>query len=333
MKIHTSSPRKLFSTILLACTLLSSYSTAQNVTIGKQNWTQTNLNVTTFRNGDTIRQAKTAVEWLVAGVYREPAWCYYTNENGVVDPSYGKLYNWYAVNDPRGLAPLGWHIPTIEEWNTLSDFVGEKRGGIKLKTNTGWKDGNGTNASGFSGEPAGRREHAYGKCIGRGSSGSWWSASPNGKEEASAAVLSNNLEYLSIGGHNKMNGFSVRCIEGDVKLKGVVRPAKYFGDSIIGIATRIGNIEVAKFDFPGMLTLAVGEAACAKLGPGWRVPTQKELELVYANRSQIGGFINAHYWYNEPPQNWGFLNFLDFKTVTDQQLEFATAKVRAVRSI
>lgn len=325
--------KKLCTALLLCCALFSTNAVAQNVTIGKQNWTKTNLNVVTFRNGDSIRQAKTPVEWLVAGVYGEPAWCYYTNENGVADPSYGKLYNWYAVNDPRGLAPAGWHIPTADEWKTLSEEVGEKRGGVKLKANAGWKDGTGTNASGFTGEPAGRREHQYGKCIGRGSSGSWWSASANGKEEATAAVLTNNLEYLSIGGHSKMNGFSVRCVEGDVKLKGTVRPANYFADSIIGITNKIGNLEIAKFDFPGVLTLAVGEACCAKLGPGWRLPTQKELETVYANRAQIGGFINAHYWFYEPKDKWGFLNFMDFKTVTDQQLEFATAKVRAVRSI
>lgn len=324
---------KTSAALLLLLIFLHTDAVSQKVTIGKQNWTNKNLDVVTFRNGDSIRQAKTSIEWLVAGVYQEPAWCYYTNENGVADPTYGKLYNWYAVNDPRGLAPMGWHIPTLDEWKTLSEEVGEKKGGTKLKSTAGWKDGSATNSSGFTGEPAGRRDHVYGKCIGRGSSGSWWTASAKNKEEASAAVLTNNLEYLSIGSHNKMSGFSVRCIEGDVKLKGVVRPASYFADSIIGITTKIGNLEFAKCDFPGMLTLGVGEACCAKLGPGWRVPTSKEVEIMYANRAQIGGFINAHYWYYEPPDVWGFLNFMDFKKVTDQQLEFATAKVRAVRSI
>jgi len=321
------------TTAVFTCILFCNSVTAQNVTIGKQNWTQTNLNVATFRNGDSIQHAKTAVEWKLAGVYREPAWCYYTNENGAEDPTYGKLYNWYAVNDPRGLAPTGWHIPTLDEWNTLNDFVGEKRGGTKMKTTTDWKAGDGTNSSGFSGQPGGRRDQLYGQCIGRGSSGSWWSSSPYGKEEASGVVLTNNLEYLSIGGHNRMNGYSVRCVEGEVKLKGIVRPANYFGDSIIGITTKIGNLEIAKCDFPGMLSLSVAQAACAKLGPGWRMPTQKEVEILFANRSQIGGFVNVHYWYYEPPDTWGFLNFMDFKMADAGQLEFATAKARAVKDI
>lgn len=315
------------------CILFSLSLTAQNVTIGKQNWTQKNLDVVTFRNGDTIRQAKTADEWLVAGVYREPAWCYYTDEKGVVDTKYGKLYNWYAVSDPRGLAPLGWHIPTLAEWETLSDEVGTKKGANKLKSKDDWKSEDASNSSGFTGQPGGRREHEYGKCIGRGSSGSWWSASASGKEDASAVSLTNNLEYLSIGAKNKVSGFSVRCVEGEVKLKGVVRPANHFRDSIIGLPSQIGNLEIARNDFPGMLTLSVAQAACKKLGTGWRLPTQKEVELLFGNRSQVGGFINAHYWWYETDINLGFLNFLDFKMADAGQLEFARAKARAVRNI
>ena len=173
--MRTTSSR-IFVAAVIASALLHSTANAQ-VTIGKQNWTSKNLDVVTFRNGDSIRQCRTAVEWQVAGVYGEPAWCYYTNEKGVEDKTYGKLYNWYAVNDPRGLAPVGWHIPTLAEWEALSDEVGTKKGSAKLRTAEGWKDGGGTNASGFGGEPAGRRDHVYGKCIGRGSAGSWWIAS------------------------------------------------------------------------------------------------------------------------------------------------------------
>ena len=85
--------------------------TASSVKIGSQVWATENLNVDRFRNGDPIPQAKTAEEWQNAGNNQQPAWCYYNNDpkNG---ESYGKLYNWYAVNDRRGLAPQGWHIPS-----------------------------------------------------------------------------------------------------------------------------------------------------------------------------------------------------------------------------
>jgi uncharacterized protein (TIGR02145 family) len=91
---------------------------AQVVTIENQHWMTKNLNVSTFRNGDPIREARTNREWEQAIAKKEPAWCYYENnpKNG---SKYGKIYNWYAVSDPRGLAPYGWHIPSFMEWNSL----------------------------------------------------------------------------------------------------------------------------------------------------------------------------------------------------------------------
>lgn len=94
--------------------------TYKSVKIGAQIWTTKNLDVEHYRNGDVIPQVQDEEEWseLSTG-----AWCYYENksENG---ETYGKLYNWYAVNDPRGLAPEGWHIPSDEEWTLLTDFLG-----------------------------------------------------------------------------------------------------------------------------------------------------------------------------------------------------------------
>jgi uncharacterized protein (TIGR02145 family) len=107
------------------------------VTIGHQVWMTKNLDVDKFRNGDPIPQAKTDAEWEAAGKNKEPAWCYYNNDpaNGV---KYGKLYNWYAVNDSRGLAPVGYHIPSDAEWMQLTDFLGSEAGS-KMKSTTGWK--------------------------------------------------------------------------------------------------------------------------------------------------------------------------------------------------
>jgi hypothetical protein len=92
------------------------------VKIGNQVWTKENLNVSKYRNGDIIPQVTNQTEWsnLTTG-----AWCYYENStaNGT---TYGKLYNWYAVNDPRGLAPQGWHVSSNDEWTVLTTFLGGK---------------------------------------------------------------------------------------------------------------------------------------------------------------------------------------------------------------
>ena len=108
---------------------ITGISNAQTVTIGTQVWMTKNLDVSTFRNGDPIPEAKSNEEWKKAGENKQPAWCYYNNDpaNGA---KYGKLYNWYAVNDPRGLAPLGYHVPTKAEFMTLYNFfpsnIGQK---------------------------------------------------------------------------------------------------------------------------------------------------------------------------------------------------------------
>ena len=106
---------------------------AQRIAIGAQVWMTKNLDVATFRNGDPIPQAKTNEEWVKAGDNQQPAWCYYDNDpaNGT---KYGKLYNWYAVNDSRGLVPVGYHIPSDAEWKILTDFLGgEEVAGKKMK--------------------------------------------------------------------------------------------------------------------------------------------------------------------------------------------------------
>lgn len=90
----------------------------KTVKIGTQTWMTENLNLSTFRNGNPIPEAKTIEEWERAGNEGKPAWCYYNNDprNGA---KYGKLYNWFAINDPRGLAPEGWHVSNLDDWNIL----------------------------------------------------------------------------------------------------------------------------------------------------------------------------------------------------------------------
>ena len=189
---------------------------AQTVTIGAQVWMTKNLDVATFRNGDPIPQAKTNEEWKKAGENQQPAWCYYDNDpaNGA---KYGKLYNWYAVNDSRGLAPVGYHIPSDAEWKILTDFLGgEKVAGTKMKSTDFWADyegnsGNGANESGFSGLPGGYRNNdgTFGYI---GKYGDWWSSTENDTSNAWLRALGSDTGDVDRDFINKQAGFSVRCL-------------------------------------------------------------------------------------------------------------------------
>jgi len=181
--------------------------TLKEVTIGNQVWTSKNLDVSTYRNGDDIPLVEDTEKWinLTTG-----AWCYYENKTGK-GSTYGKLYNWYAVNDPRGLAPKGYHIPSDAEWSILTTYLGTDAA-AKMKSTTGWnEDGNGNNTSGFAGLPGGARD-SNGSFDFIGAYGYWWSSSE---------YYANNAWYRSLSYPNgdvyrssffKQFGFSVRCL-------------------------------------------------------------------------------------------------------------------------
>lgn len=183
------------------------------VIIGSQIWTSQNLDVTTYQNGDPIPEVTDATAWaaLTTG-----AWCYYNNDpaNGAI---YGKLYNWYAVNDPRGLAPLGFHIPTNTEWATLSTYLGgDSAAGGKMKT-TGtsiWQSPNSgaTNDSGFSGLPGGFRNVSAG-FANIGLVNILQSSTELNSTNAYFRLLYYDLSILGNSSDIKTCGFSVRCIK------------------------------------------------------------------------------------------------------------------------
>jgi uncharacterized protein (TIGR02145 family) len=180
------------------------------VKIGSQTWSIANLNVSTFRNGDTIPEAKTNKEWETAGSTGKPAWCYYNNDpaNG---PKYGKLYNWYAVNDPRGLAPAGWTVSSDVDWSQVNSFLGGQQAGTKLKSINGWSDGYyGTNESGFIGLPGGYRVE-NGAFLNLGSIGTWWSSTENKSSSAIDHYLAQS-GALGRSSSPKQRGESVRCL-------------------------------------------------------------------------------------------------------------------------
>lgn len=181
------------------------------VKIGTQNWAVANLNVSTFRNGDTIPEAKTNKEWEEAGKSGKPAWCYYNNDpaNGL---KYGKLYNWYAVNDPRELAPEGWTLSSANDWQILtSNFQGQQIAGNNMKSSAGWSEGyNGTNESGFTALPGGYRIE-NGSFLNVGSIGAWWSST----ESKSVTAIDHYLAMSGISRSSspRQRGESVRCLK------------------------------------------------------------------------------------------------------------------------
>ncbi len=193
------------------------------VVIGTQIWSVKNLNVDHFRNGDPIPEAKTAEEWLKAGNEGKPAWCYMDN-NPANGEKYGKLYNWFAVNDPRGLAPEGWHISRKEEWKQLVEQLGgEGIAGKKIKTTSGWflneKTKIGTNESGFSAIPSGiRLGKGYipaedGKFSTFGTGCYLWCSTSHPRGTAYFVDISFYEDKLLISDNgNKVSGMSVRCI-------------------------------------------------------------------------------------------------------------------------
>jgi hypothetical protein len=160
----------------------------ETVKIGYQEWTKKNLNVSKYRNGDIIPEVKDPKKWenLTTG-----AWCYYNNDpkKGAI---YGKLYNWYAVNDPRGLAPEGFHVPTEAELNMVPNLK---------------------NPTGFAGLPGGFR--IYDGTFISGIENYWWCSSvvSGNTDSAWNRNLNDDSSNSDPDYGSKTNGFSVRCIK------------------------------------------------------------------------------------------------------------------------
>jgi uncharacterized protein (TIGR02145 family) len=201
----------------------------ETVVIGNQEWTQRNLDVSKYRNGDIIPEVKDYKKWISL---KTGAWCYYNNDpvNGSI---YGKLYNWYAVNDPRGLAPEGFHIPSVKEWKDLQSYlnIGYKSdvAGVKLVSNYSpsaqilqnfmyppdyldyYKLKDMVNKSGFYGLFGGQRRKYHDELSGFENFdefGMFWSQSEKINFSISLKYTSNLWEDST-----KDEGHSVRCIK------------------------------------------------------------------------------------------------------------------------
>ena len=177
-----------------------------------------NLRTTKYRNGDAIPNITDNLQWvsLITGGYA------YYNNDVQNNNSYGKLYNWYAVNDARNIAPSGWHVPTVAEYATLQNFLGGvlvAGGKLKESGTSHWLGPNtgATNSTGFTGLPEGNRS-IDGSFVHQTVHGWWWCSSPSASNPSNA-----NLSHLSYDGSSfetddgnglpKLYGLSVRCIK------------------------------------------------------------------------------------------------------------------------
>jgi uncharacterized protein (TIGR02145 family) len=187
----------------------------KTIVIGSQEWMAENLNTSTYRNGDPIVTNLTDVEWFDSYITQIAAWTFYNNDS-LYECPYRKLYNWYAVADQRNLCPVGWHIPTDDEWTTLTNYLGgEASAGRKMKS-TGtqyWNAPNtdATNESGFSGLPGGFRL-SLGGLQNIGNNGFWWSSSESKTNNAWYRNLGYNIGNTTRNISSKQYGFSIRCL-------------------------------------------------------------------------------------------------------------------------
>ncbi|MBA4408699.1 MAG: hypothetical protein C0397_04670 [Odoribacter sp.] len=186
----------------------------KTVTLGKQIWMAENLKTTKYRNGDPIPAVTVNSNWaaLTTGGF-----CWYNNDAAANKATYGALYNWYAVNDLRNIAPSGWHVPSDEEWTVLANFLaGKSQAGGKLKeTSTShWSDPNSgaTNSSGFTALPGGYR-NKDGVFKNLSFCGTWWATTEYTKSVAWYRYVDYGTSTIYNVSTYKTSGFSIRCIK------------------------------------------------------------------------------------------------------------------------
>ena len=206
----------------------------QTVKIGNQEWTTENLRTTKYNDGSPISNITGKSTWDSCFYTLTEAYCFYNNTtNSDSIKKFGALYNWYAVNTGK-LAPVGWHVPTDEEWDTLQNYLiangynwdrttTENKIAKSMATKTDWKISSGgaegavgndltiNNRSGFSALPCGSRDFNN-DFNGQDSIGYWWSGTNAGATCTWSRSLFFDYEDLVRPFSEKYSGFSVRLI-------------------------------------------------------------------------------------------------------------------------
>jgi uncharacterized protein (TIGR02145 family) len=192
----------------------------KEVKIGNQIWMAENLNIDRYRNGDEIPQAKSKKEWVEAAKKRAGAWTYFEGLESH-GPVYGRLYNWFAVNDHRGLAPDGFSIPTIEDWLELIEFAGgQPIAGENLKSKSLWSEGKGKDKFGMNILPGSYRGANGNYEYKLGTNSEFWTCSDLHKKGLMISITEAFDVKFSIKPWSEKaavtklgSGLSVRCIK------------------------------------------------------------------------------------------------------------------------
>lgn len=203
------------------------------VKIGTQTWMVENLKTTRYRNGDTIPEVQGNTAWInqTTGAYSN-----YANDPNNAN-TFGRLYNWYAVNDSRNLAPAGWHIPSVQEWETLQNYLIENgynydnstsgnKTAKSIASKSEWKassiagaPGNNmalNNSSKFNAFPGGGRYHTTGNFFSKSEGAFWWVKEESSLNEARYRAIFYGYNYFQTYANSKKLGFGVRCIKSDI---------------------------------------------------------------------------------------------------------------------
>ena len=188
-----------------------SYPTIQ---IGNQVWMSENLKATHYRNGHPIPIEPDPDLWMqkITG-----GRCAYDNDESNVD-TYGYLYNWHAVNDRRGICPVGWHVPTDDEWTVLENFItndgyaGIEGNALKEIGDEHWDSAGGLDVYGFTGLPGGYRFNYNGYYLNMGNTGYFWSSTEYNNYYAWRRRLRYSTSEIARDINSKRSGVSVRCI-------------------------------------------------------------------------------------------------------------------------
>jgi uncharacterized protein (TIGR02145 family) len=185
------------------------------VQIGSQYWSKENLAVETFQDGTPITECSSSEQWVELASTNTPAWCYY-NFDPSLEEEYGKLYNYYAISSSKVIAPVGFRVPSLSDFNTLSAvYGGNSLAGHKLKNSKNWntlkrQNGNGNNQSNFTGNPSGFVKE-NGDFWDFGWSSNFWTTDSGSIDATSVRLYWANTQVVPISANMDM-GLAIRLV-------------------------------------------------------------------------------------------------------------------------
>ena len=188
----------------------------KTVVIGNQLWMAENLKTTKFNDGTLILIEKDYNSWINLTT---PSYCWYNNDSLSYKNTYGALYNWFVTIGNKNICPLGWHVPTENDWKILDATLGgwEVSGGKMKEKGAIYWTGNidASNSSGFTGLPGGTRNDVISleNFINLNSFGYWWTSSAFDTQKAKYISLLNFSDDFYYGSSNKNVGNSIRCLK------------------------------------------------------------------------------------------------------------------------